>query len=235
MKKIFRPRFYLKKVLPYGIILIALVFAGSTAYAFSPKPQSESYASKKVQSEKGAVHLKIIPSPTSEAVLGMKTINNDPSQTIKEKIVVTPTINPNPVSSPRTQNSETEPNKITYKQASSVNNTTQLPVTTATPLPTPQLANTVSLQIQDPAGTSSFTVTLKAGANVCDVLQETIDEGKITSVTFDDSYMSTLHSKYVTEINGFKNNWTFTINGTTPLGCSLANPKPNDTIVWKFG
>ena len=69
----------------------------------------------------------------------------------------------------------------------------------------------------------------------CDVLQKAKDAGKLKSVTFDDSYMATMHSRYISEINGFANNWTFTVNGSSPLGCSLSQPKPNDTIVWKFG
>ena len=77
-------------------------------------------------------------------------------------------------------------------------------------------------------------MTLNNGANACDVLQEAKNEGKINSVTFDDSYMSTMHSRYITEINGYSNNWTFTVDGSSPNGCSLINPKPNDTIVWKF-
>ncbi len=92
----------------------------------------------------------------------------------------------------------------------------------------------VNMEINDPDGDNSFQVKLNGGANACDVLQESKDEGKINSLTFNDAYMSTLHSRYVTEINGFQNNWTFTINGSSPNGCSLINPQPNDHIVWKF-
>src|SRR4029078_2639744 len=101
---------------------------------------------------------------------------------------------------------------------------------TNTPLPTPTNSiNHVSLQITTPDVTSLDSVTLKDGADVCDVLQEAKDEGKISSLTLDDSYMSSLHSKYVKEMNGRSDNWTFKLNNDSPLGCSLAHPKPNDT------
>ncbi|MGH7203409.1 MAG: DUF4430 domain-containing protein [Candidatus Levyibacteriota bacterium] len=233
MQKIFHTRFYLKRVLPYSIILLALVGAGLIAYAFSPKPHRENSTVKKIQSEKVTKQATLTPSPTPKNVLGMSTQNTISHPTIAVKVLATPTSHPTQPTSSNVQNTNTSNNNGSTQSTIPANNATQLP--TATPVPTSQPTSTVSLQIQDPAGTSSFTVTLKTGANVCDVLQETKDEGKISSIIFDDSYMSTLHSRYVNEINGFKNNWTFTINGTTPLGCSLANPKPNDTIVWKFG
>ena len=111
---------------------------------------------------------------------------------------------------------------------------------TLMPSPSPSLApiitSLVSVEVQA-SGTQNlkFTVEFKDGMNVCDVMQEAKDEGKINSITFDDSYLSSYKSRYVSEINGYKNNWTFTVNGTGPLGCSLILPKPNDSIVWKFG
>ena len=71
--------------------------------------------------------------------------------------------------------------------------------------------------------------------NVCDVLKKAKDLGKISSLALDDSYMSNMNSLYVREMNGLSNNWTFKVNGNSPLGCSLYQVKPNDQIVWKFG
>ena len=116
------------------------------------------------------------------------------------------------------------------------NNTEPKPTPTAsqTPAPSP-IASIVHIEIKTPNGSSSFETEITDGMNLCDIMQKAKDSGKINSITFDDSYLSVYKSKYVQEINGFSNNWTFTVNGSTPLGCSLSNPKPNDSIIWKFG
>lgn len=95
-------------------------------------------------------------------------------------------------------------------------------------------AQTVNLQIIDPDGTSSFSVILISGNNLCDTLTEAKNEGKIKSVTM--IWYPNFNSYYVVEINGFNNNWTTALNGVQPrIGCSLIKPKPSDNIVWKFG
>lgn len=71
--------------------------------------------------------------------------------------------------------------------------------------------------------------------NVCQVLEKAKDQGKIASLTLDNSYISSMNSLYVKEMNGLSNNWTFKVNGNSPLGCSLYQVKPEDLIVWKFG
>ncbi len=95
--------------------------------------------------------------------------------------------------------------------------------------------STVLMQITDPEGTRSFEIRLHDGATVCDILQEAKDEGSIRSLTLDDSWLATYGSLYVREIDGFSNNWTFSVNGTHPRGCSLYKPRANDRITWKFG
>lgn len=101
--------------------------------------------------------------------------------------------------------------------------------------PTQVQKPTVNLQIIEPDGTSNFSVTLNSGNNLCENLIEARNEGKIKSLTLDNSYMSTMHSSYVREINGYNNNWTVSVNGNTPQGCTLYSPNPGDTVVWKFG
>lgn len=107
-----------------------------------------------------------------------------------------------------------------------------VPAQTITPTP---IQIFVNLQIESADGSSNFSIVFNEGMNVCDILQKAKDEGKIQSLTFDDSYLSAFNSRYIYEINGLKNNWTFTVNGKSPLGCSLITPAPNDTIKWKFG
>ncbi len=103
---------------------------------------------------------------------------------------------------------------------------------TQTSVPQQQTQQTVNLQISEPDGTSNFS--LPVGGNACDELTEAKNEGKIRSVTFSDQYMSSMHSLYIKEINGYQNDWTFTVNGQGPSGCSLASPKAGDNVVWKF-
>lgn len=100
------------------------------------------------------------------------------------------------------------------------------------PSPSPSPAvQTVNVDVQG----SGFTVEVSGDLNVCQVMQRARDQGKISSLTLDDSYMSSMNSQYVREMNGMSNNWTFKVNGNSPLGCSLYQVKPNDQIAWKFG
>lgn len=227
-----------KKFLPAVILCVAIIISGVITLIVSPKPQQATemtqQTGQKTQAMVTSDHiLKPSITPVAQDVLGANTDNDSSPQSI--------TVTPAPhqtASQATTQNSNSPTNTPTQSttvasQQSQTTNPTATPVPTAQPAPT-TAANTVSMQIQDPAGTSTFTVTLNSGANACDILQEAKSEGKINSVTFDDSYMSTLHSRYVTEINGYQKNWTFTVNGSSPNGCSLSNPKPNDSIIWKF-
>lgn len=95
--------------------------------------------------------------------------------------------------------------------------------------------NSVYVQIIDPDGTGSFEVKLNPGDDLCANLVEAKAEGKIRSLTIDDSYLAVFHSRYIREINGFSNNWTVEVNGIKPKGCSLYKPKVYDHIKWAFG
>lgn len=131
--------------------------------------------------------------------------------------------------------------------SSNTNNTQSTPTATSVPThtettnsnPTPTNAPqqqvqqaTVAIQISEPDGMSNFS--LPVGGNACDELTEAKQEGKIRSVTFSSNYMSSMHSLYVSEMNGYSNNWTFIVNGQGPAGCSLSSPQAGDTVVWKF-
>ncbi|HWY79314.1 MAG TPA: DUF4430 domain-containing protein [Candidatus Sulfotelmatobacter sp.] len=114
-------------------------------------------------------------------------------------------------------------------QGASTQKSSSTSIPTSTPKPI------VNIQIREPDGTLNFTVNLNSGNNLCDNLTEAKNEGKIKSLTFDNSYMSTMHSAYVREINGYQNNWTVSVNDKTPQGCSLYTPNAGDSITWKFG
>jgi hypothetical protein len=85
-----------------------------------------------------------------------------------------------------------------------------------------------------PAGTANFTVRLIPGADACSVLSEAKAEGLINSLDIDYSYLKTLHSAYVREINGYADHWTVKVNGVAPLGCSLVSPTKNDNVTWRY-
>lgn len=107
---------------------------------------------------------------------------------------------------------------------------------TQTPIPTSEPTINVlqvNLEIKNGDSSSNFSIGISENMNVCDVLSKARDEGKISSVSFDDSYMETFKSKFVTEINGIKSNWVFKVNGTSPLGCSLYTVKNSDKIEWE--
>ena len=236
MKNIFTKKIFYAKILPFFVVFISLVFAGSVTSALSQKYQvNEMQNSTHI----AAISPTITPQPTiapaipSKTVLGVNTYNALPTPTqIPSKS------NTIAVHSARTQNKTTQ--TVSNVNIQNLPSPTAIPTITLSPtitlITTPtQTIQNINMQLITPDGTSNFSVVLKSGANACDVLQEAKDEGKINSVTFDDSYVSSLHSRYVTEINSYKDNWTFTVNGNSPLGCSLSNPKPNDVIVWKFG
>ncbi len=147
----------------------------------------------------------ITPKPTE--VLGQETTQN-PTPVMLQKTAYPPT--------------------TAYPAQTTTTSTTT--TTTSTESTSPQVSMTVS----EPDGTNTFTINYHDGMNACDSLTEAKTEGKIRSVTIDNSYQSTLHSSYVKEINGYSNNWTFTVNGQAPNGCSLYVMHQGDNIVWKY-
>ena len=213
-------------LLPSAIVVGVLIVAGGISFAFSPKSPlvaKQSETTSKIVSYNTKPTQMLLPTPLvtgsqTVAVLGSKTA------------IASPTVTKAVSQSSITQTESVATHTV---QASVVATNTPVPTQKA-PTQTPD-SQTISVEINSPDGTSSFSVDYTDGMNVCDILQKAKDNGKLKSVTFDDSYMASLHSRYVSEINGFANNWIFSINGASPLGCSLSQPKPNDKIVWKFG
>ncbi len=234
-----------EKSLPYLIVLFVLLFAGGVAFSFSPQSamrsdQSERYVQATTQNTKKPVvntqapttiankdknvlgTRTVTPAPTSKtAASGENNKENNTAAAQSGISVNTSSNNSQQSGTPVGQGGQSTPTSTTVPQ-----NPTTAPTA---------VVSTVTVEVKIPDAPASFSVELKDGMNVCDVLQKAKDTGKINSLSFDDSYLSAYHSRYVSEINGYRNNWTFSINGNSPLGCSLANPKPNDTIVWKFG
>lgn len=110
--------------------------------------------------------------------------------------------------------------------------TPSIAASSATPTPAPRPAAKLSLSINGVITT--FAVTLNGATDACTILTLAKNQGYLKSVTLDNSYINTLHSAYVREINGYKNNWTFKVNGTSPKGCSLATINKGDTVTWTY-
>ncbi len=112
---------------------------------------------------------------------------------------------------------------------------TSIPGTTNTPIPptSAPAQQTINLTISEPDGTTANIITLNGDQTPCSILNEAKSEGKIKSLTIQ-NYPS-LHSDYIQEINGYQNNWNFTLNGVNePTGCSNYHLHANDTVTWKF-
>jgi len=146
----------------------------------------------------------------------------------------TTTTTPAATANPATNSPEASANPVVAGAATTAPHAASTKPAASTPTPVPPVTNAVTLQLIDPAGTFTYGVHLLAGADACTILTEAKSEGDLASVTIDNSYLSTLHSAYVREINGFENNWTVKVNGIAPQGCSLVSLKNNDNVTWRF-
>ncbi|MFA6081035.1 MAG: hypothetical protein WC741_01355 [Patescibacteria group bacterium] len=99
---------------------------------------------------------------------------------------------------------------------------------------TPPQQDIINLEINGPDGNNKFSLTYKDGANPCSILNDAKNDGKIRSVTIL-HYGAPLNSDYVKEINGFSDNWNFSIDGSgKPSGCSNYILNKNSTVTWKY-
>lgn len=153
---------------------------------------------------------------------GVTTISTKPNKKAGVLAKSNPQINPSATPAPSSI-PESDPIQVTTTPSSQPSSNLS-----------PQPENQVNIQISEPDGNFSFSVTLQSGDDLCSSLSRAKDEGKIRSLNVDDSYMSTFGSSYVREINGYQNNWTVSVNGESPKGCSLYKPNPGDNISWKF-
>lgn len=232
------------EALPFFVIFLGLLISGSVSYLISPKsavlPAPTPTEIQQVQPTETVSGRNEAITVPAEPV--KKTVQAVPSPTAIAKVAVSsPSTGPvqSPVSSPKnTQIAEsTKPSStpIPVNTASVTPSVTPSPSVdpSVTPVPSP-VQSVATLSIKSPSGDSSFQISVSGNMNVCDLLQKARDEGKISSLTFDDSYLSAFNSRYVIELNGLRNNWTFKVNGQSPLGCSLITVSPNDQIVWEY-
>jgi hypothetical protein len=163
-----------------------------------------------------------------------------PSATVGATIAPSPTAiseTPVPTSHPAVAGVATQA-PANYPQAVS----TATPVPTATPCLTPAGA-IVGLTLKYGGKTFSCNVSFRDGADACTILRQAQVEGKITSLTIYDSpdYIASHgNSAYLYELNGYKDNWTYSAQASSgkPIpapGCSLTPVHAGDSVTWKFG
>jgi hypothetical protein len=115
------------------------------------------------------------------------------------------------------------------------------PIPKPTMAPAPVSNDYVNLTISMPGNPSTFKVNLLSGADACSVLKEALAEGKISSLSINDStaYMQEYHSAMVTAINGYPGaGWIYSAldDSGKPLpapGCSQTIVKAHYSVTWK--
>lgn len=216
------------RLLPALIIAILLTLVGFTTYFLNSQVSGSSVHKSEVLGT-ATTSPTLTPLPTNTASpSAFPSTSPSPQPTRTTILKPTPSPSPTPTTTPQTQTSITY-NYITQVVASP----TPSPTPTETPSPTP-IPSIINVEIKDPAGDTTFTVQAEDGINACDLLTKAKDQGKINSVTLDDSYLKTFNTLLVKEINGFSDYWTFTVNGQSPDGCSLVTLKNGDQVVWTF-
>lgn len=187
-----------------------------------------------------------IPTASSSAlpsISGIKKSSIKPFATPHTSVFPSPTTSSNPSSTPVSNTSSTSSNNQSTPVSTNIPSSSPLPSptpflsasasATLEPSSSPMIDN-VSVEVKQPDTDLQFTIEITDGMNVCQVMQKAKDEGKIASLTLNDKYLSSFNTLLVSEINGYQNNWIFTINGESPNGCSLVIVKNNDNIVWEF-
>jgi hypothetical protein len=222
----------LYKFLPTFLVISSLAFAGLSSNFLNTQMVSTSRAQNSDSKEGvlGAEQSRNITSDLTETPTPKSTLKPTPVSVIIPSVTQTPT----PTPEPRTIITN---NYITVVATPTPQpSPTSSPISSPSPTPTPTPTNisTVSIQVRTPAANSEFDIQFENTIDACDILVKAKDEGKIASVTLDDSYLSSFNTLLVTEINGFSNYWVFTVNGESPMGCSLINLNDNDQVIWEF-
>lgn len=107
------------------------------------------------------------------------------------------------------------------------------PTSTVTNTPPPTKSPYLTLNINEPDGSFSYSLNLQTGSNPCSILNDAKNAGDIKSLTI--VHYSSLNSDYVKEINGYSNNWNFSLNGNVePTGCSNYTLSNGDSVTWKY-
>ncbi len=204
----------LYRFLPVVIILVALIFAGSVSFILANN-QGDNKKSIR-ENVKGISQVAVVPPQTPQATPNVV-------KAISETPIPSPIKTPAPISSPATQTVNN----------TSIPNQQLTPTPTSSVIPTPQI-NKINVSIN---GSTTFTIGVNEESSQCDVLSNSLQDGKISSLNM--KYDSNYNTYAVYQINGIgKENavwWTYKVNGTSPsLGCSHVKAKNEDNVVWTY-
>lgn len=224
-----------EKIWPFAIVITGLMLSASITFAsFSFSAKREVVIEKPTES-KSVLGLEVTVSPTPSPIpstAASLTATNAYKATPTPKPSATPVAVPTPVTNSNPQN----PTPVIVQIIS-----TPAPVASLTPEATPTsepspspVAQKIAVEIKQPDAQMNFELEIIEGIDACAALQKAKDEGKINSLTISDKYLESFGTLLIEEINGYKNNWVFTVNGESPNGCSLINLKNGDKVVWEF-
>ncbi len=207
------------KFLVYPILVLVLIFAGALSFALAQisAPQRHDLSvSKTVKITKKATEN---PTPTQDPE---GSINN---QIYKSAKATSQQVSVQPATASNTSVSAT---------ASNTSSGSSSPTPTSAPAAVNASENKVTVSIN---GDSGFEVKVSSGANQCDVLSKSLDQGKIQSLNM--RYDNSLGSNAIYQINGIgKDNsvwWTYKVNGQAPSqGCSKVGANNGDNVEWKY-
>lgn len=230
-----------ERIWPFAIVITGLMLSVSITFAsFSFTTRKEVIVERPLEAKVLGVEATPIAEPSTtplpEASLSDFKIVSSPKPSIKPSASPLASFSPLVSSQPSSNSQNSSPVIIQI-----VATPTPAPSQNTTPSPSPSLEPTpapatkkVTIEIKQPDNAFSFDIEITEGINACAVMQKAKDEGKINSVTISDKYLESFGTLLVEEINGFKNNWVFTVNGESPNGCSLVTLKNGDKVSWEF-
>lgn len=231
-----------EKIWPLAIVITGLLLSASITFAsFSIITRKEVIAQKPVETQ-AVLGLKASASTTPTAIPSLEPspiivkIIPSPKPSIKPTPTTIATSAPVVISQSNPNPQNTSPIIIQI-----VSTPSPSPSSSPSPSPSPSLepspspvVRTVAVEIKQPDATLNFDLEITNEMNVCQVMQKAKDQGKINSISISDKYLESFGTLFVEEINGYKNNWTFTVNGESPNGCSLVTLKNGDKVAWEF-
>lgn len=229
-----------ERIWPFAIVITGLMLSASITFAsFTLTTRKEVIVEKPIET-KAVLGLET-SSPTPEIVSSIIPLPPAPIiiPTPKPSTKPTPVPSPSSVAASQQNNPTSQTNNPVIIQV--IATPTPSPSQTPTPEPSPSInpspspvAQKISIEIKQPDTQINFDLEITEGINPCQALQKAKDEGKINSLTISDKYLASFGTLLVEEINGYKNNWVFTVNGQSPNGCSLITLKNGDKVIWEF-
>lgn len=229
-----------EKIWPFAIVITGLMLSASITFAsFSLGTKREVLVEKPIQTQEvlgleATASAVLAPSPSAQPSPSVLKIIPTPKPSVQPSVVPTST----PAGSSQQTNSSSQSTPviihiIATPVPSPFLSPSPSPSPSSEPSPSP-IAQKVVIEIRQPDAQINFELEITEGINVCQVMEKAKEAEKINSLTISDKYLESFGTLLVEEINGFRNNWVFTVNGESPNGCSLITLKNGDKVAWEF-